>query len=211
MDKIASYLALTNERDCQIVAITSAVSNEGKSTLSSQLAISLARSTNQKILLIDADLRSPCQHRLFDVSNETGLVDALSHLDRWPSLPIETKVKNLSVLPAGRAVARPSRYFSDGSWTALLNQAREHYGHIVVDTPPILAASESLVACEGSDGTLICVLRDVTRADALHRAHARLTAAGVAIMGCVFGGMPQSDYAYRYGTYDRYSSEQKRI
>ncbi len=199
VDKISTLLALTAEEGNQVVAITSAVSHEGKSTFASQLAISLARSTNQEVLLIDADLRSPVQHRLFETSNMTGLVDAIREPESWQIAIQDTKVKNLYVLPAGRAPSRPTSCFVNNSWERLLEQAQARFGIIVVDTPPVLSTSESVAICRGADRTLLCVLRDVSRTDAVNRAHQQLTAANVHVLGCVFGGIKHSAYTYRYG------------
>ena len=199
VDKISTLLALTAEAGNQVIAITSAVSHEGKSTFASQLAISLARATNQEILLIDADLRSPVQHRLFETSNMVGLVDAINDHEAWETTVNETKVRNLYILPAGRAPSKPTSCFVNNSWEQLLEKAQARFGIIVVDTPPVLSTSESVAICRATDRTLLCVLRDVSRTDAVHRAHSQLTAAHVNVLGCVFGGIKQSAYTYRYG------------
>ncbi len=199
VDKISTLLALTGEQDFQVIAITSAVSHEGKSTLASQLAISLARSTNQEILLIDADLRSPVQHRLFETSNQVGLADVVHDVEDWASAIFDTRIPNLHIMPAGISHAKPASFFVNNSWERLLAQVRPRFRTIIVDCPPVLSASESLAICKACTRTLLCVLRDISRADSLHRAHAQLTAAKVRVMGCVFGGIDQSDYSYRYG------------
>ena len=75
------------------------------------------------------------------------------------------------------------------------------YGYVIIDTPPVLAASESLVLSKHADAILMCVMRDVSRADQVRKASDLLTAAGGCPVGTVLNGVPISRYKYYYGTY----------
>ncbi len=201
VDNLSAILVHTAGRKPQILSVTSAASNEGKTTLASQLAISAARSNRGKTLLIDADLRAPSLHRLFEATLDVGLADVLAQSESLVNAVAKTRIDNLYVMTAGKLRSAPRRYFSDEQWENLLSEARLQYDQIIVDTPPVLAASESLAVSKECDCTLICVLRDVSRSDSVKRAHDRLVAADVNVLGCVFGGVPQNEYFSRYGSY----------
>ena len=201
VDNLNALLTHSIEEAPQVIAITSAASNEGKTTLASQLAISISRTHFGRTLVIDADLRSPSQHRLFEIPLEPGLVDVLSCSDGLDDAVSPTGIENLDLLAAGKIRCNPQRYFSSHDWQELLNKARENYDRIIVDTPPILAASESIAISKPCDCTLVCVMRDISRADSVRRACQRLESAGINVAGCAFGGIPQYSYANKYGSY----------
>jgi len=202
VDNLSAILVHVAENRPLVFSVTSAASNEGKTTLSSQLAISSARSNFGRTLLIDADLRSPSLHRLFDVPIEPGLGDVLSEPISLDEVITQTEIENLDLLTAGKLRSNPRRYFSGNQWADLLKIIKEKYDHVVIDTPPVLAASESLAISKECDHTLMCVLRDVSRADSVKRAYERLIAADVNVVGYAFGGVPQMEYAIKYGSYE---------
>ncbi len=201
VDNVSALLTIGQPQSSRVIALTSAASHEGKSTLASQMAISLARATHGRILLVDADLRSPTQHRLFDEPVQPGLSEIIEQQLDWRSAVRETRIDNLSLITAGKVKSNPRLCFSGGKWESLLKEWLTEYSHIIVDTPPVLATSESLMICRSCEGTMFCMLRDVSRADAVQRAQERLASAGVNILGSIMSGVPQGEYVNRYGTY----------
>ncbi len=185
----------------RLFAVTSAVSGEGKTSLVSQLAISFARATGKRVLIIDADLRSPNLHEIFDARLEPGLADVLQGKCEIADAVVEEVAEGVHLLPAGRAAASPHNYLGNGTIPKLFHQLREVYDYIVVDTPPILCASESLVVAKSADGTLLCALRDVSRSRQVRLASERLTMAGVNLMGAVLSGASARQYTSTYGNY----------
>jgi Mrp family chromosome partitioning ATPase len=109
--------------------------------------------------------------------------------------------QNLHVLPAGNRDTSPHRILGSGKFSALLEKLREKYVHIIIDTPPVLAASEALVLARAADAAILCVRRDYSRVDQVRDAYARLQAAGVKTAGAVLNGVPARYYTYRYGRY----------
>jgi tyrosine-protein kinase Etk/Wzc len=89
----------------------------------------------------------------------------------------------------------------NGAWQAVLAAIPSDYRYIIIDTPPVLAASESLVLAKAADASLVCAMRDVSRMDQVRKASERLQAAGSRVIGTVLNGVPTRQYAYRYGTY----------
>jgi succinoglycan biosynthesis transport protein ExoP len=201
VDNISALLSVDQAKRFRTISLTSALSHEGKSTLSSQLAISMAKGNFGRVLLLDTDLRSPVQHRLFDLQLGPGLAEILEQGQDWQTTLHETGIENLCVITAGRVKSNPLRCFSGEHWTNLLKELQQDFDVVIVDTPPVLATSESMVVCQSTAATIVCLLRDVSRSESVQRACSRLTAAGANVHGCVMSGIPQSQYAYRYGSY----------
>lgn len=186
------------------IAVTSAMPSEGKSSVSSQLAFSLANATGELVLLIDADIRSPDLFRLFGIDYGPGLTKVLS--GEIALVDAIQKIEGLvHVLPAGKLKCNPHTLISKKSINELLASVPECYRYIVFDTAPILPAAETLAITAASEATLLCAMRDVSRRDHVIRTQRLLESSGSRLLGTVFSGIPASDYAYRYGDY-RYSS-----
>ena len=202
IDSLRTTLTLSeNLRDMRILAITSAANHEGKTSVASQLAMSLARATGKTTLLIDGDMRSPDVHQVFGVAREPGLAEVLSNECSLADAIVPTHNPKVQVLTAGRLKVSPHRLLGNGAWKSLLAQIPDSYGYVIIDTPPVLAASEALVLSKYADAILICVMRDVSRADQVRKASNLLTAAGGCPVGTVLNGVPTRSYKYYYGTY----------
>jgi polysaccharide biosynthesis transport protein len=199
---LRTYLTLIESaRGRRVLAVTSSISREGKTSLAAQLAVSVANSTGKPTLLIDGDMRSPDIHRIFDVDCGPGLAEVLA--GRIPvEEAIETKVSSrLHLLTAGRLSASPHQLTGGGEFTALIEKLRGMYEHIIIDTPPILPASEALLMAGAADASILCVRRDYSRVDQVSESMSRLLASGVKVAGAVLNGVPTQHYAYRYGSY----------
>jgi capsular exopolysaccharide synthesis family protein len=183
------------------IVVTSAMPSEGKSSVASQLAISLAKSSGQTVLLVDADLRSPDQHDLFGLSLEPGLTRLISGEVTLDEAIDRSLGELVHVIPAGRLACNPHNLLTKKNVQRLFEQLRERYAFIVVDTAPVLPAAESLSVTAAADATLLCAMRDVSRSDHVNRTRHRLEASGANIVGTVFSGVPSQEYAYRYGDY----------
>lgn len=188
-------------KNVRVIAVTSAVSREGKTSLGVQLAISVARASSERTLLIDGDMRSPDLHRSFDVDRSPGLADLLEGKCSVAEAVRSTESPNIDVLPAGNLTTSPHRVMGNGRFDRLVDQLRATYSHIIIDTPPVLAASEALVMTRVADVALLCVRRDFSRVRQVSEAFARLQKAGVKTAGAVLGGIPPREYIYRYGSY----------
>ena len=199
------------ERDLQTLAVTSAVSGEGKTTLASQLATSLALYSGEKVLLIDADMRRPSAHDVFDIPISPGLVELLAG-DGAADSVLEEILGNgqpnlISVLPAGKLRKHPHAVLGAGRFESLLDMLRQSFRYIVVDTPPVVAAGESLTLCAAVDGTLLCVMQDRSRQNEVSLAFDRLVATGANPMGVVLNGVSNRYYASRYSYYSHLAQQ----
>jgi capsular exopolysaccharide synthesis family protein len=188
-------------RDRKILAVTSAVSREGKTNVAVQLAISVASATNRPTLLIDGDMRSPDIHRIFEIERSPGLCEVLKGKYTCEEAIDKYADVTLHVLTAGVLDCSPHRLVGNVTFPNLIEKLRQTYDYIIIDTPPILAASEALLIANVADAAIICARRDFSRIDQVVNAFSRLQSAGVNTVGAVLNGIPQYAYAYRYGSY----------
>ena len=189
-------------QDAQVIALTSAVSGEGKTCLSSQLAVSMARASHERTLIIDADIRSPDVADIFDLNNSTGLTDVLSQKAQLEEVIHSIDGVTLDVLPAGPPPKYLQELIGRGAFHDLIEQLRNKYRYIVIDTPPLLAASESVVFATTADATLLCTMRNHSRGRQVSQAYERLLDAGANPVGVVLNGVAVSYYTRRYGYYN---------
>ncbi len=202
IDSLRNAIILSpNGDNLQVLTVASAVPGEGKTSIAAQLAVSMARSHGASTLLIDADMRAPDLHHLFGVSNEKGLVGVLRGQCTLDEAIVTTLDDSLHVLPAGHLDTNPHQLLGRGDLQTMLAALRHRYHHIIIDSPPVLSASESLALAREADATLLCTMRNVSRADQVERAHQRLVASGATTIGAVLSGIPISQYARTYGTY----------
>jgi capsular exopolysaccharide synthesis family protein len=202
VDALSTALILREDlSECRVFAVTSALSGEGKTSVSSQLAVSIARATGKRVLIVDGDMRAPDIHNVFGRENNGGLVSYLSQGEGWRELLDTEWSDSVHVLSAGHLKGSPHRILSGGGLEALIAEAREDYEYILIDTPPVLPASESMLFAKAADSCLICALRDRSRIEQLIQAYHRLEASGARVAGFVLSGVPVREYASYYGDY----------
>lgn len=202
VDALRANLFLSTEtKHVRTLAVVSSMTGEGKSSVSSQLALSIAKASGETVLLVDADLRYPDQHEIFGLDIGPGLSGVLSKKVTLEDAIDSSMGDLIHVLPAGRLDRSPHRLISHTSMREFMDEALTKYSYVVVDTAPVLSASESLAVAAAVDSTLLCVMRDVSRIDSVNRSMNRLEAAGANIAGTVFSGVSATQYAYRYGNY----------
>ena len=202
IDSLRTGLRLSRTlKDLQVLAVSSAVSREGKTSLASQLAVSIARASGEKTLLIDADMRAPNVHQIFQIPNDRGVADVLAK-DCNVHEAISTEYSELlHLLPAGELKASPHKLVGNDSFSDMISRLRRDYRYILIDTPPVLSAGESLVLSVAADATLICAMRNFSRTEQVREAYDRLVRADAKPIGIVLNGVPAHRYSYSYGRY----------
>ncbi len=189
----------------RVVMIASALPGEGKTSLASHLATSLARS-GQKTLLIDADLRCPSIHRLFDLTPTPGLSELLRGEAAFDDVIVSTAVEELKVMTAGHCDPRTLRILSQGGLGGLFARLKEQYDFVIVDSSPILPVADAQIIAQQVDAVLFSILADVSRKTKILAAYQRVAALGVKVLGAVVTGAHDGG---RYGNkyYSGYSAE----
>lgn len=202
LDSIATVLRLSDQlKLVRILAITSAVPHEGKTSLATELAISIARTTKSPTLLIDGDMRAPDVHRIMGVPLTPGLCEVLEGTAELTDTIVPALEDHLDVVPAGRMTASPLALLREAAAASLFSQIDANYRYVIIDSPPVLSASESLVLGKAADAVLLCAMRDVSRENQVRDAQRRLRLAGARPIGVVLNGVPSKSYLSRYGYY----------
>jgi capsular exopolysaccharide synthesis family protein len=168
----------------QVLLVTSPAPGEGKSTLSGCLAESLVRA-GYRTLLVDGDLRRPTAHTRYRTPPGPGVAEILHGEATVLTCCYAVDGLGLWVLPAGRDSAAASELLPKGGWRWLIQQARELFDFVVVDSAPLLAVVDPLVMAPACDGVVLAVMRDVSRLNLLADAANRLRALEIPILGCV--------------------------
>ena len=140
-------------------------------------------------------MRSPSVHNVFKVSVEPGLTNVLAGECSLEDAIVTSWSKNVHLLPAGKLMTSPHKLLGNGAWKSLMAKIPASYRYVVIDTPPVLAASEALVLARAADASLVCVMCDVSRVDQVRKAIERLVAAGGHPVGAVLNGVPSRHYA----------------
>jgi succinoglycan biosynthesis transport protein ExoP len=192
----------------RVVMVTSALPGEGKTSLSSHLATSLARS-GLKTLLIDADLRCPMIHRLFELTQEPGMSELLRGESSFEDVVASTAVEELNVITSGKTDYKTMRLLAQGGMGGIFSRLKEHYDFVIVDTSPVLPVSDALLIAQQCDAVLFSILRDVSRKDKIVAAYQRLAALHVKILGAVVTGDHEGTYGKNYYPGEIYATPAK--
>jgi capsular exopolysaccharide synthesis family protein len=181
----------------RVVMVTSALGGEGKTSLASHLAVSLARSW-RKTLLIDCDLRHPAAHLQFDLPLEPGFSEALRGEVGFEDAVRPTPVSRLWMLPAGHWDSHAIQALAQDQMHTIFERFKEQYDFIVIDACPVLPVADSLLIGQHADAVLFSILRDVSRVPAVQAAHQRLAALGIRMLGAVVIGEGPPAYGPDY-------------
>lgn len=191
------------DRGCAVV-ITSFEPSAGKSLTSANLAITMAK-RDRKVLLVDADMRKPMQHKLFAISNDRGLSSVLS--GRYTPAECIFKLQgNLHIMPCGPIPANPSELMDSSVMGELINAVRQVYDYIIIDTPPIGVVTDASALASKTDGVVLVARQKSTSSTELSRAVETLKKVDVPILGAIFTDV--SGYSKTYGKY-RYKNGYK--
>jgi polysaccharide biosynthesis transport protein len=184
----------------RVVMVTSAVGGEGKTTLASHLAGSLARA-GRRTVLVDCDLRTPAIHQLFELPLQPGFSEVLLEETDLANAIQNTAVPGLSLLSAGQWDREVMQALAREGGRDLVERLREEFDFVIVDSHPVLAASDSLLLGQHADAVIVSVLRDVSQSPRVYAACQRLATLGIRILGAVVNAADDSDLYAPSGAY----------
>lgn len=199
------FSTLLMANSAKTLLVTSSGSGEGKSTTAANLGVVMAH-TGKRVILVDSDLRRPVIHKLFDVSNETGLSNILVD----PAFDLNTilrptAVNNLTVLPSGPSPSNAADYLASEEMTMLIEKVSELADVIIFDTPPLLAVTDARILATQADVTLLVIDAGNTRSEVCRRGAELLAQIGVKPLGVILNKFnPKRDnqyYGYGYQYY----------
>ena len=195
---------LGTDNTMKVIAFTSSVPSEGKSTLTYNLAIILS-ALGYKVLLVDADMRKPTVHKLTKLSNKVGLSKALATLSPWQDLiQVADDKGNLHVLTSGSIPPNPMLLLESAKMTALIQEWRKEYDYVLVDTPPVIGITDAQCLTSKVDTFILVAAINRSTRSGISRALEVLTTARANVSGLLINMVGSSDSEYHYGYYDRY-------
>jgi polysaccharide biosynthesis transport protein len=182
----------------QVIMVTSAMQGEGKTSLSSQLATSMA-TAGLRTLILDCDLRNPSMQKLFDIPVAPGCSEILlQEIDISDALQATT-VPNLWIIPAGQCNHRVISALAQGNpLEGLFNRLRGQFDIIIVDSCPILPVADTLLVAQYVDGVVFSILQDVSQLPKVLLASERLNQLNIPLLGAVVNGIKPDIQAYGY-------------
>jgi capsular exopolysaccharide synthesis family protein len=205
------------DQPMQTILITSSMPSEGKTSTATNIAISFA-ATGSKVLLIDADLRRPRIHRIFQFDRAPGLTDLLTE-EQHDALasPTEvfielenhlinsyiraTTVDNLWLLSCGRHISNPESLLTSEKMKQFIQNVKSQYDMIIIDSPPLLSVSDSLIMATLVDGTLMVLRSNKVKHNTVFQAKELLDKVNASVIGSVLNDV---NYARYYGYYYYY-------
>jgi len=194
-----------SEPGCKKIIITSAVAKEGKSTTSTNLAITFAQ-TGARTLIIEADLRRPKLHQYLDLPNENGMAEYLGGFVKDPHDVVQHKQEyNLDCITGGHIPPNPSELLISPAMEKLLEIFAEEYDYIFIDSPPINIVTDPVSIAKLMTGAVIVVRQNYTTSESLRQAIGALEFGNIKILGYVLNSSADmrdytyNRYKYKYG------------
>lgn len=191
-----------SEEPGKIIVVSSAAPGEGKTFVSSNLALALA-AVDQRVALIDADLRRPRLHTAFGRQRAPGLADVLLGRRSIAEVLRPVDAPGLVLVPSGIPTAKASELLSNNSFRRFLEDLRSDFDWIVIDSPPVMAVSDASVLSREATAVLFVTSAEQTSLEAAETALDELNAAGANLIGAVLNRAPLTKEAFYYSRYYR--------
>lgn len=196
------------DRKIRSLMVTSALPGEGKTTTAANLAVVMAQA-GLSVAVVDADLRKPTIHKVFNVPQRPGLVDSLMkeeghQLSYWP----ERIMSNLYITPSGQRPPNPAELLGSRRMKHFITNLHEQVDMVILDVPPLLAVADAQILSNLVDG-VVCVIRRGTPQQAIVRAVESLSQVNANILGFIMNRMVQGDSDDYYYYYNYYYDDSK--
>jgi capsular exopolysaccharide synthesis family protein len=197
-----SLLFSSAEEGSKMLVITSTAPGEGKTTVACNLAVALAQA-EQRVILIDADMRRPRIHHLFDIPQEPGLSNIIvGNVSKITAIR-RSEVEGLSLLPAGHNPPNPSELVSSRRFRELIATLKDEYDWILIDSPPVIAVTEASLLAHDATGVLFVVGCEMVDRKGVTVALDQLEAASARFVGAVLNRVNLDGHQYYYSHYYR--------
>lgn len=190
--------------DIKVMAFTSCTPNEGKSSVSFNLAVSFAE-VGKKVILIDADLRKSVligRYRVGEV--ECGLTHYLSGQKELQEVLLHTDIENMDIVFSGMHVPNPAELLNHSRFTNLIRDLREEYDYVIIDTPPLGSVIDSAIVAKISDGAVLVIESNAISYRFAQNVKDQLEKSNCRILGAVINKVPLEKNSYYGKYYGRY-------
>ncbi len=194
-----NLMFLLTKKTGNVITVSGSDISEGKSTTSVNLAIAFAQ-LGDKVLLIDADLRRSSIHKKTKLENDKGLSDILGGFAEFKEV-VKSINPSLDVLTSGHSAPNPSELLGSARYESLINELKDEYNYIIVDTPPVNVVSDALIVAPKSDGVVLVVRDKFTMSDALKKAIEAFEFANIKVLGAIMnaaGAKGKGKYYKKY-------------
>lgn len=209
----ANLRFLSSDKPLQIMVVSSSVPKEGKSTVSANLAAAMAQ-LGRRVLLVDADMRHPMQHHIWDLTNTVGLSDIIVGQSDFHSA-VCAGITNLHILTAGTMPPNPLALLDSKRMAGLIQHFSSSYDFVIIDAPPLAMGADALTLSKMTDGVLFVARPGVLNSSGAAIAREMLARSGQNILGLVVNGViveNESDsYFYYSEDYSPKESSQKKV
>ena len=196
--------SMSDESECKVVGVTSALRGEGKSTTSLNLAYALAEN-GSKTILVEADMRIPVVAAVLNIAPAPGLSHKLAGLCGLENAVRSTElVDTLDVLPAGEIPPNPAEMLSSNRMGQIIEALSKNYDYIIIDLPPINAVSDGLAVSKLLSGMIMVVRQEYCDQHSLAEAMRQLEFLKVKLLGFVLNGADSQSKRYKYGGGKKY-------
>jgi capsular exopolysaccharide synthesis family protein len=196
-----SSLRLKDEsKNAQAILTTSTIPGEGKSFVSTNLALTFA-AHGERVVIIDCDLRKPNVHKSFRIENLRGVIDVCAGTAKIEDVAVKDIHPNLDVIPAGGRAKNPTQILNSKGFEVMISDLRKRYDRIFIDTPPLAAVSDALIILPLVDGSLFTIYFNRVRRKAAQFAARRLLEVNVPCFGAVLNGLNLAVSGYYYAQY----------
>ncbi len=191
----------------KVITISSSVSGEGKSFLALNLGVVLALS-NKKVAFVDLDMRKTKKiNSLIVNSTQLGLSTVLIKKNTWRECIQKTPIENLDYIPSGPHPPNPSELLLNGEFTSLIDEIRQEYDFIIMDTPPVGLVTDAIMAMRKSDLSIYVIRANYSKKDFLRNIDRIISVNKLSNVAIVLNALPQSGHAYGYGYYEDKSTK----
>ena len=184
----------------KVLIVTSSAPGEGKTTVATNLAVALAQA-NQRVLIVDADMRKPRVHTVFQQTQEPGLSNVLVGNAKASEAVRSTKVPMLWTMPAGVIPPNPSELLGSKRFKDFVSTLSQHFDCVIIDTPPVMAVTDSSVAAQVATGVLFVIGSDKTSRQVAQRSLAQLRSTTSLITGAILNRVDLVNHGYYYSQY----------
>jgi capsular exopolysaccharide synthesis family protein len=178
--------------------VTSALPLEGKTTVASNVAISLAQ-FGRSVLLVDSDLRRPRLHRVLEVDNDVGLTSLIEGRSTLNAALHKTKIDGLSVLTSGPIPPNPSELLHSAAFARVKEELLKHFDYVLFDSPPMGAVTDAVILASQVDGALLVIRAGTSTLHAVSGARKQLNSVSARLLGAVLNDADLRIKGYRYG------------
>lgn len=186
----------------KLILVTSAGPREGKSSVVANLAVSMALA-GKSVLIIDADLRNPTQHKIFGISNLTGLTTTLAEDGFSISYIVKTPNQGLDILPSGPIPPNPAELLDSRRMKQVLLEVMK-YDYVLIDSPPVIPVSDASILAQLADGVIMVLAAGEVEKEYALRAKEQLEKVGAKILGMVLNKVKMESkknyFYYQYGS-----------